>query len=82
MNQIYLLYACNGWKEKSSMHLILATTIQETLEGAIAKAIEDGDMGFAGLEGKKAMREFRRSDLDYSGLDYGYVEVVGDGEWQ
>lgn len=82
MNQIYLLYACNEWKEKSSMHLIMATTIQETIEGAIVKEIEEGNMEFSGLKGKKAIKAFRCGDLDYSSLDYGYVDVVGDGEWQ
>lgn len=82
MNQIYLLYSCNEWKEKSSMRLVMATTILETLEGAIAKEIEDGNMNFAGHKRKKGVKAFRSGDFGYASLEYGYVDIVGDGEWQ
>ena len=64
------------------MSLLMATTIQETLEGAIAKEFEDGNMEFTGLKGTAALARFQQGDLNYGSLDYGYVEVVGDGERQ
>lgn len=80
-NQIFLLYSCNEWKEWASMRLIMATTVQETLDGAIVKELDANKMGFAGLCGEEAATAFQNRKR-YDDLSYGYVGIVGDGEWQ
>ena len=79
MNQIHLLYLCDAWKSRASMRLIMATTVPETMDGAICDAIQDGSIGYGGLTGTAALIAYE-AEHDPRHLDYAYLETVGDGE--
>lgn len=79
MNQIHLFFLCDAWKSRTSMRLVMATTIPETLDGAICEAIKDGTVGYDGLTGTNALAAYQ-AEHDASHLDYAYLETVGDGE--
>jgi hypothetical protein len=80
VNEIYLLYSCDAWKSKSSMRLIMATTIRETIEGAVCASIQKGDMDYAGKSGSAASAAYARERNDRL-LEFGYLETLRDGEW-
>ncbi len=80
MDDIYILYACDEWKSKSSMRLVMATTNIEALEREIRNELENGYMEFGGYSGEEAVECFNRNELGFDSLTYGYVEIVEDGE--
>lgn len=79
LNPIYLLYACDAWKSHSSMRLLMATTIPETIQGLICDKIICGDMEFRGRTGAEAAQAYVEDPIAGE-LTYGYLEQVGDGE--
>ena len=78
MNQIYLLYTCNGWKERSSMRVFLATTDKKTLCAAVASSIFDGNMAYEGLKNQAGLLRFQedygRNQVDFDKLSNGFAE--------
>jgi len=92
MKNIYILSSCNKQKEYSSMSLVAATTSIRKIKSVIIQRIKDNDMeykrGYDELSKAKQIKKLRE-DWDYMGmnfvfdnLDYGYVEIVADGEIQ
>lgn len=79
LNPIYLLYVCDAWKSCSSMRLLMASTIAETIQGLICDKIICGDMEFQGRTGAEAAQAYVE-DPSTGELTYGYLEQVGDGE--
>lgn len=80
-NKIYLLFSCDIHKSWSSMHLIVATTDIERLNEVIINELSDEDMDYYQSRGKEAIEKFL-DNQDYKLLDYGYVDIVDDGEVQ
>ena len=78
MNKIYLLYACNLWKEFSSMRVVLATTDKETLYAAAANSIFETEMDYDGLSGGEGLLRFKADYeddcVDFDKLSYGFVK--------
>jgi len=81
MGDIYLLFSCNEWKEHSSMRLVAATTDKDNLDKIVQNQIKENNMGYRGELKREALRIFNIYE-DYNGLDYGYVQIVKDGEIQ
>lgn len=79
MNQIYLLYSCDAWKSHTSMNLLMASTIRESIDDLVCEKLLSGDMTFRGLKGKAAVAAYS-ADPDTRTLSFGYLESVGDGE--
>lgn len=79
MNPIYLLYACDAWKSRASMRLLMASTIHETIDGMTCEQLGCGDMQFRGMTGDEAVAAYSVAPNHHE-LDYGYLECVGDGE--
>lgn len=92
MKNIYILYSCNGWKEYSSMSLVAATTSLNKLKNIIIQIIKDGDMEYKRGHDDFSVNEqikllnadwkINGSDFVFDNIDYGYVEIVLDGEIQ
>ncbi len=92
MKNIYILYTCNEWKEYSSVPLVTASTSIRKIKSIIIQEIKDGDMeyrkGCNDLPKAKQIKMLREdwneegSNFVFDNLDYGYVEVVADGEIQ
>lgn len=92
MKNIYILSSCNEWKEYSSMSLVAATTSIRKIKSIIIQKIKDGDMEYkrgnyelSKTKQIKMLREdwgYMGEDFVFDNLDYGYVEVVMDGEIQ
>ncbi len=83
-NKIYLLYTCNEWKERASMRLAVATKSEKKLVSQIKKEIKMGWMEVDGLTGEKGIQAFEKQDCShkYDIIQYGYVDIVEDGEMQ
>lgn len=92
MKNIYILSSCNEWKNYSSMSLVAATTSIRKIKSIIIQKIKDNDMeykrGNDDLSKTKQIKmlhddwEYMGENFVFSNLDYGYVEVVTDGEIQ
>lgn len=92
MKNIYILSSCNEWKDYSSMSLVAATTSIRKIKSIIIQKIKDNDMeykrGNDDLSKTKQIKmlhddwEYMGENFVFSNLDYGYVEVVTDGEIQ
>lgn len=92
MKNIYILSSCNEWKEYSSMSLVVATTSVKKIKNIIIQRIKDDDMEYKRGEDelsktkqiKKLCEDWNYMGIDFvfDNLDYGYVEVVADGEIQ
>lgn len=92
MKNIYILYACNVWKEHRSMSLKAASTSIKKIKSIIIQKIKDGDMeyrrGWDDISKTKQIKMLRKdwnekgNNFVFDNLDYGYVEVVADGEIQ
>ncbi len=92
MKNIYILYTCNEWKEYSSMSLVVASTSIRRIKSIIIQKIKDDDMeykrGWNDISKTKQIKMLREdwnekgSNFVFDNLDYGYVEVVADGEIQ
>lgn len=87
--QIYLVYACDIWKTRDSMRLLMATTSKRKVLALVSKRIEDEAFEYQGYKGRRPAedaREFRRdfdtrtrSELN-GDLLYCYLNYVFDGE--
>lgn len=92
MKNIYILSNCDEWKEYSSMSLVAATTSIRKIKSIIIQKIEDGNMEYKRGNNElsktnqiKMLREDweqKGEDFVFDNLDYGYIEVVLDGEIQ
>lgn len=94
MRDIYILNSCNEWKEYSSFSLVSASTSIRKIKSNIIQEIKDGNMEYKGRCRKeepsitqqiKALREDWKeegSNFVFNCLEYGYIDVVKDGEIQ
>jgi len=48
MEEIYLLYSCNEYKEQSSMKLVVATTDEDLFDNNIRFELRDVHMNYKG----------------------------------
>lgn len=75
---IYILYACNEWKEYSSMKLVAATTDRDTLYSIMADEISKGHMGYMGETGKSGIvmlrKDYKGGNADPGKLEFGFVQ--------
>ena len=75
---VYVLYGCTLSKERSSMRIVAATTDEEMLHTIIGAQILGGTMDYRGFSNMKGFEQFRAAcragDVQYSNLDYGFVE--------
>lgn len=82
-NNIYLLYACNIWKEHSSMRLIMTSVDFTKIKKQIIKELENKDMEIDNnidVKYEKILCEPIKT-INNS-LMYGYVLEIIDGEEQ
>ncbi len=81
---IYILYGCNASKERSSMCSVGASTNFGTFCSMIGSSIFRGDMEYQGksrLPGFRLLHhDYRNGSLQFSSLNYGYVERMEDGK--
>lgn len=89
---IYLLYACDEYKAKSSMSLVVASTSQSRIISILREEIRSQNMDYKGYTGTKAEAKFREDvthviafpDTFMSDIapyvDYGFIDSVRDGE--
>ena len=76
---IYLLYSCDIHKMHSSMSLVMASTSESKIRKEIKSQNKDGEMRYgANIE------DLKLADLNHLNncLDFGYIEIVVDGERQ
>ena len=83
INLIYLLYSCNQWKETASMSLIMASTSPTEILIQIQKEVQKENMELD--EGYQMYKDYSPEEKiteinNY--LDYGYIDIVVDGEIQ
>ena len=73
---IYLLYNCNEWKENASMNLIIASTNKKNVIKEIKKRIKNKEFEYnTSIDfTKECLSEINNS------LEFGYVEIVKNGE--
>ena len=75
---VFILYGCTLSKERSSMRIVAATTDEEILHTIIGAQILGGTMDYRGFSNMKGFEQFRAAcragDVQYSNLDYGFVE--------
>ena len=75
---VFILYGCSLSKERSSMRIVAATTDEEMLHTIIGAQILGGTMDYRGFSNMKGFEQFRAAcragDVQYSNLDYGFVE--------
>ena len=80
MPEISLLFICNQWKERSSMRPVGAADNHMALAALAGGQILDGNMDYRGESGAGGFdmlkEDFQRNDVDFSLLDYGYVEQI------
>jgi len=76
---IYLFYSCDIHKMHSSMSLVMASTSESKIRKEIKSQIKDGNMRYGADE-----NNLKLADLSYlnTSLDFGYIEIVVDGERQ
>jgi len=76
---IYLLYSCDIHKMHSSMSLVMVSTSENKIRKEIKSQIEDGNMRYGADE-----KDLKLADFNYinTNLDFGYIEIVIDGERQ
>jgi len=76
---IYLLYTCNIWKNYDSMRLIMASTSESKIRKEIKNQIKDGNMKYNADD-----KDLKEAELNYLNncLDFGYIDIVVDGEKQ
>jgi len=79
MENIYLLYSCDGWRIHNTMELIMASTNEEKIKKEIKNQVINKHMGYKGNIDDLDDRELTYIN-DY--LKCGYIEIVVDGEKQ
>ena len=80
-NLIYLLYSCNAWKERASMHLVMTSTNREKIINQIVKEAKAGDMELDQSYFRRSKEGGGIEEIN-NYLSYGCVEIVEDGEVQ
>lgn len=79
---LYLLYSCNEWCEKSKASLLLVTSDKETLCAAIGGEILTGNMNYLGESGGKGFAAFKKDYLAGNDvmkeLNYGFVKETDE----
>jgi len=79
---LYLLYSCNEWCEKSKAPLMLITSDKETLYAAIGGEILTGNMEYIGESGGKGFAEYKKDYLAgvdvLKELNYGFVNEMDE----
>lgn len=80
MKEIYLLKACNEWKERKSAQIIVATEDRHTLLTIIGGEILLGHMDYGGFEKGEAyiklLEDISNGIEVEKNIEYGYVETV------
>ena len=86
---IYLVYACDAWKTRDSMRLVLATTSVRRVKSFVAQGILDCRWDYRANEGyaekeqanlfKKDFERRVRADIN-NDLLYCYLDYTCDGE--
>jgi len=76
---IYLLYSCDIHKMHSSMNLVMASTSESKIRREIKSQIKEGNMRYGADKD-----DLKQKELSYLNncLDFGYIEIVVDGERQ
>lgn len=74
---IYLLYSCDEWKSYSSFKLVMASTSDSKIRNEIQKQVKSKNMDYG-----SNIEDLKEKELNYlnSCLNYGYIEIVVDGE--
>jgi len=82
MKNLYLLYSCNEWCEKSKAPLILVTSDKNTLHAAIGGEILTGNMEYLGESGGKGFVEYKKDYLSgkdvLKELQYGFIKEMDE----
>lgn len=85
--QIFLVYACDEWKTRKEMTLILATTSAKRARDFIADQIRRGDMEYISDDScesaeKAFLKDWEKCPRNQinSNLEFGFVDYVYDGE--
>ena len=91
-NYIYVLNNCDEWKSKSSMSLIMVSTSLERIKREIIKQLKDGNIEYKkGNENisktaqiKMLMEDYKNDGIQFvfDNIEYGFVNIVIDGEVQ
>lgn len=75
---IYILYSCDVWKTWASMSLVVATGSPATLKKVLKKQVSAKNMEICSVD---ETLELSIEEINQR-LEYGYIEVVRDGEVQ
>ena len=79
---LYLLYSCNEWCEKSKASLLLVTSDKETLYAAIGGEILTGNMEYDGESGGNGFANYKwdylNKNVTISKLQYGFVNEIDE----
>lgn len=86
--QIYTVFACNEWKSKDSMRLLMATTSVRKLKSFIVRKISQGEFDYGNSDYtisrmvklfKQDFQNGLREDINNC-LTYGFLDYCYDGE--
>ena len=77
--EIYLLYSCDDWKSYSSFRLVMASTNENEVRKEVIKQVDKGYMDY-----DSCLDELETLDLESINniLEYGFINIVKDGELQ
>ena len=79
MDDIYLLYSCNEYKEHSTMRLVAATADTNTLYAVIGNNVFEGNMEYDGETNHKGFvrfrEDYRKGQINLDKLNYGFVDT-------
>ena len=82
MDNLYLLYSCNEWCEKSKASLLLVTSDINTLHAAIGGEILVGNMEYMNESGGKGFAEYKKDYLAGKDvlreLQYGFIKEMDE----
>ena len=82
MKNLYLLYSCNEWCEKSKASLILITSDKKTLYAAVGGEILTGGMEYLGLSGGAGFAQYKKDYLAgkdvLKELEYGFITEMDE----
>lgn len=77
--EIYLLYSCDDWKSYNSFRLVMASTNENEVRKEVIKQVDKGYMDY-----DSCLDELETLDLESINniLEYGFINIVKDGELQ
>ena len=82
MGNLYLLYSCNEWCEKSKASLLLVTSDKETLYAAIGGEILTGNVEYDGETGGNGFLSYKwdylNKNVDTNKLQYGFINEIDE----